>query len=252
MGPVRVVIAEDDPEQAAGIAALMAQLRSHWPVDLLVHDRAGLARALDEVVPDILLLDLHMPGEEEAETSVLEMARGCAVPPIVILITGDPSQALAAFDSAVADYIVKPVKPARLAQALQRAEGLLYSRRAMVNGVSLLASASPAGPAQWLSGTRGRDIVMIDPSDILFLQAERKYTTAMLPTGQVLIRHGISEIEGFLDINQFIRIHRSTVVNIKRIDFLRRDEMGRLRLHMKGRHDSLIVSRSFEHMFKGV
>ena len=66
------------------------------------------------------------------------------------------------------------------------------------------------------------------------------------------MRDGISDIEAKLDTNTFMRIHRSTIINVKRIDFLRRDEMGRLRIHMKGRPEGLIVSRTFEYVFKGI
>lgn len=94
---------------------------------------------------------------------------------------------------------------------------------------------------------------MIDPVDIVYLQAERKYTVAHLADGgNILMRWGITEIDTKLEAAMFLRIHRSTIVNIKRIDFLRRDEMGRLRLFMKERSDGLVVSRGFEHFFKGV
>lgn len=253
MGSIRAVIAEDDPTQAEGIASLVTQLRPSWQVQELVHDRAQLTQALEEVVPDVLLLDLHMPDQPpHPKGGVLEIVKANTAPPVVILITGDPSQALEAYESAVADYIVKPVRPARLAQALERAEGALYARRARQTGLSLLAKDSTLPPNQWLSGSRGRDVVMIEPTDIIYLQAERKYTTAILPDSPVLMKYGITEIEAKLDTSIFLRIHRSTIVNVKRIDFLRRDEMGRLRIHMKGRPEGLIVSRTFEYVFKGI
>jgi DNA-binding LytR/AlgR family response regulator len=252
MGTIRIVIAEDDANQAEGIASLVSQLRPSWQVQELVHDRAQLTRALEEVVPDVLLLDIHMPEQPNHSRSVLEIVRSNTSPPVVILITGDPSQALEAYESAVADYIVKPVRPARLAQALERAEGVLYARRARQTGLSFLSKSTAPAPNQWLSGSRGRDVVMIEPMDIIYLQAERKYTTAVLPDGHVLMRYGITDIESKLDMSAFLRIHRSTIVNVKRIDFLRRDEMGRLRIHMKGRPEGLIVSRTFEYVFKGI
>ena len=130
MGSIRIVVAEDDVTQAEGIASLVSQLRPSWQVQELVHTRAQLIQALDEVVPDVLLLDIHMPEQPARTKGVLEIVRANTSPPVVILITGDPSQALEAYESAVADYIVKPVRPARLAQALERAEGVLYARRA--------------------------------------------------------------------------------------------------------------------------
>lgn len=252
MGPIRVVIAEDDAHQAEGIASMVRQLRSDWQVQDLVHDRDQLIRSLEEVVPDILLLDLHMPESSSSSQSILELVGSAVVPPIVVLITGDPTKALEAYESDVADYVVKPVRPVRLAQALERAEVMLNARRPGRAGQARSAQAVSTSPSAWLSGVRGRDIVLIDPANVIYLQAERKYTIAFLADGQALMRFGISEVEARLDMSMFVRIHRSTIVNIRRIDFLRRDEMGRLRVHMKGRPESLIVSRTFESTFKGV
>jgi DNA-binding LytR/AlgR family response regulator len=253
MRTVRAAIAEDDTNQAEGIASLLSQLRPSWQVQALVHDRAHLSMALEEVVPDILLLDLHMPEQPPHPKDVLDIVKASPFPPVVILITGDPSKALQAYESAVADYIVKPVRPARLAQALERAEGVLYAKHGRQTGATTTVTKGSAAPQfQWLSGSRGRDVVMIEPTDIIYLQADRKYTTAVLADGHVLMRDGISDIEAKLDTNTFMRIHRSTIINVKRIDFLRRDEMGRLRIHMKGRPEGLIVSRTFEYVFKGI
>lgn len=249
-GVVRVLIAEDDLEQAAGLAALVSRLRPDWRVYDSAHNRAQLAQALDELVPDLLLLDLHMPADPAHPQTVLEHLNALQAPPVVILITGDPTRALEAYESSVADYVVKPPRPARLAQALEHAERLVFARRASSSVLIQTAPRATAHVYQWLSGFRGRDIVMVDPSDIVLLQAERKYTLAFLPHGHVLLRHGISEVESKIDMNAFMRIHRSTIVQIKFIDFIRRDEMGRLRVHMKGRAESLVVSRSFEHIFK--
>ena len=252
MSLIRAVIAEDDTHQAEGIAAMLRQLRANWQVHDLVHDQDQLVQSLEEVVPDVLLLDLHMPERSSSPQSILQLVGSTVVPPIVILITGDPTRALEAYESDVADYVVKPVRPARLAQALERAEEMLYARRAGRAGLTSAAQAASAVPNAWLSGVRGRDIVLIDPENIIYLQAERKYTVAFFSDGQALMRFGISDVEAKLDMSAFVRIHRSTIVNVKRIDFLRRDEMGRLRVHMKGRSESLIVSRTFEHTFKGV
>lgn len=230
---------------------MLRQLRPSWQVQCLVHNQAQLLRSLEDVVPDVLLLDLHMPEASGHSQSALEIVRRTASPPVVILITGDPSKALEAYESAVADYVVKPVRLARLAQAIGRAEAILYARRLSQGGLPFQNSSPSQSMINWLSGARGRDIVMIDPADIIYLQAERKYTTAYLPEGPALLRCGISDIEAKLDMNSFLRVHRSTIVHLKRIDFLRRDEMGRLRIHMKSRPESLVVSRSFENVFKG-
>jgi len=248
----RIVIAEDDPQQARGLANLVTQLSGHWHVEAIVHSQAELERALESVVPDVLLLDLHIPGGHlpgSLEANSLDVVRQAAIQPLVILVTGDPSQALAAFDNQAVDYVLKPVRQPRLAQALQRADSMIYARRAAAADA---ASAAPAatGLSRWLTGMRGRDVVPLDPSEILYLQAERKYTIAVLPSGQVLMRNGISDIEASLDDSLFKRVHRSTIVNMKRVEFMRRDEMGRFRIHIKGRPETLAVSKPFEQQFK--
>jgi DNA-binding LytR/AlgR family response regulator len=245
MKQTRIVIAEDDPQQAEGLASLVTQLSRHWQVEAMVHSQAELEGALENVVPDVVLLDLHMPGQLP-DASSLDIVRKAAIQPVVILVTGDPSQALAAFDNQAVDYVLKPVKPARLAQALQRADSMVYARRA----AGAATAPAAAGQSRWLTGLRGRDVVPLDPCEILYLQAERKYTIAVLPSGQVLMRNGISDIEASLDDNVFKRVHRSTIVNMKRVEFMRRDEMGRFRIHIKGRPETLAVSKPFEQQFK--
>lgn len=253
MSSVRVMIAEDDVLQAEGIASLVAKLRPSWKILDLAHDRAQLAAGLEDFVPDVLLLDLHMPEDDAFPQTILEQIKTASPSPVVILITGDPTQALEAYQSAVADYVIKPPRPERLAQALERAERLVIA----------LGSKAPEPPApeaarmptlsnQWLSGFRGRDMVMIDPAEIIYLQAERKYTIAYLPQGQILMRCGITDAEARINMSDFVRIHRSAIVQIKHIDFIRRDEMGRLRVHMKGVPGGIVVSRSFEYVFKDV
>lgn len=241
---IQVVIADDDAEQADNLKALVARLRPSWHVLPIALSVDELKRALDEQVPDILLLDLHMPGLGHGGNT-LDVVRSDSSSPVVVLITGDPTYALQAYERAVGDYVVKPVRPARLEQALCRVESMLGHR-----AESAVKGAGTPAAVSWIAGARGRDVVFINPRDIVYLQAERKYTIAVLEEGQVLLRRGITEIEAVLDGEKFVRIHRSTIVNIGRADFLRRDEMGRLRLHLKSRPDSLIVSRSFESVFK--
>jgi|GEM_PF-921933 len=249
MGLTRIVIAEDDPQQAQGLADLVAKLSTHWHVQAMAHSQSQLESILEDVVPDVLLLDLHMPGGQWPEVGSLDIVRKAAVQPLVILVTGDPSQALVAFDHQVVDYVLKPIRPARLLQALQKADSMLYARRP---AAAAAPAASPPVPdmPRWLTGVRGRDVVPLDPNEILYLQAERKYTVAVLPGGQVLMRNGISDIEATLDEAMFKRVHRSTIVNMKRVEFMRRDEMGRFRIHLKDRPETLVVSKYFENQFK--
>ena len=238
---VRLAIADDDIKQSEYLSTLVGKLRSNWQITSLATDLEQLRLLLTDVVPDILLLDLHMPGVT-SELGVLDVIRASDSPPVVILVTGDASQALRAYEDNVTDYLVKPVRPSRLDHALRRAEDVLLARKHTSRMVS------PANELRWLTGVRGRDVVFVDPDEVIYFQAERKYTTAISTTGQVLLRRGITDIEALLSSEKFIRIHRST--NVKFIEYLRRDEMGKLGLHLRGKSVRLIVSRSFEQAFK--
>lgn len=243
---VRLAIADDDEQQASALCALVERLRPTWKVLPPAGNAEQLRATLNELVPDILLLDLHMPGFDGYSNS-LEGIQSVVSNLVTILITGDPTFALEAYERAASDYLVKPVRPSRLDQALRRAETMLFARNWASSSVQ-----TKYEKVAWIPGSRGRDVVLINPDDIVYLQAERKYTTAILEGTQVLLRKGIADVEALLDKSKFLRIHRSTIVNVSYVEFLRRDEMGRLRTHLRNRPENLIVSRSFEQIFKDV
>lgn len=241
--PCKVLIADDDPLISSALAAMVRDLEPHWKLLPTAHDHASLIRIIESEIPDILLLDLHMPSDERSSGDSLRALETLSHRPAVIVITGDPTRALAAYENSVIDYLVKPVPPARLRRALQRAS---HSLEVVTHPT--VAGATTARP--WLSAHRGDDIVIVRPEEIIYLQADRRNTRVMLADGEAILRCGISEIERGLTQWYLLRIHRGTIVNLQHVKYVRRDELGRLRIHLIGSADRLVVSRPFEVHFR--
>lgn len=242
--PKRVLVADDDRTIADHLQGMIRHLEPSWEVLDVVADGPALLKAVEEQMPDVLLLDIHMPGHEGINEDMLSTLGELSYQPSTIVVSGDPTRGVEAFDKSVVDYLIKPVTPARLRRALQRVN------YAPPPGVT--ESPDDEGPAnRWISALRGTDIVIVDPSDIVYLQAERKHTRIVLKEGEALLKQGISEVARSLNERYFVRIHRSTIVNVRHIDFVRRDEFGRMRVHFAHRREKPIVSRPFEMHFRG-
>jgi two-component system response regulator AlgR len=247
---IRILIAAEAPAEAVALAQAVAELRPHWEVKALVQSREALANALDDLVPDVVIAPWHFVGAPGQGGALPLGAKGNpALASLMVIIGKEPAHAVEALDGGAVDYVMKPYRSSRLAQALCKAEQLHQGRRIGASG-----AGAPLVPGvawkRWLTGMRGTDVLILDPADIVYFQAERKYTIAVLSTGRALLRQGLGDVERLLTAHHFVRVHRSTIVRVDKIDFLRRDEMGRLRAHMKNGRDVLTVSRSFEQAFK--
>lgn len=162
-----------------------------------------------ELTPDVLLLDISMPGLDGLELAA-ELKRLDA-PPAVIFCTAYEEHALEAFDFDAVDYLVKPVNAERLGQALDRARRFLGMERAEA----------------FLAATLGGSTELIDLNDVACLVAEDKYTVAHL-AGQkknLMINHSLTEIEASHP-GRFLRVHRNTLVTRTRVRGLERGEDG--------------------------
>lgn len=103
---------------------------------------------------------------------------------------------------------------------------------------------------RWLIAARGADMVVLMASEILYFQADLKYTRVVWHDGSALIRKGIGQLEKVMDSRSFLRVHRSTIVNIRHVRGIKRDELGRLHVTMRDHGDTLPISKPFERFFR--
>lgn len=232
----RVLIAEDNPEQLTQIVEILGRLRPDWTVVATAADLVTLKTAIDEHVPNLLMLDVHL-----MDGRTIDFFNSLPYPVPVVLISGDPAAAVDAFEYAVVDYILKPATSARVERALARVEALSETRQ---------SSEPPNLRKRWITARKGQGTAIVQMSDVLYFQAQTKYTRVVMREGEALLNRGLGMVETELDPNQFLRIHRSTIVNIAHAGTLMRDDLGRLKLQVKGRSDWLFVSKPYERCFK--
>jgi DNA-binding LytR/AlgR family response regulator len=258
------LIAEDEPLLAR---ALQAELALAWPalhISAVVGDgESAVAQALAHQ-PDVLFLDIRMPGLSGLETAAeLADAWPAGVPfPAIVFVTAYDAYAVQAFEAQAVDYLLKPVQPERLLRAVQRVQSQLASRQAAPAGLdaslaqlrALLAGGeAPAAPRlQVIPASVGQGIRMVPISEVLVFEAADKYVRVLTANSEVLIRTPLKELLPQLDPTVFWQIHRGTVVRAEAIDSVTRNEAGRLSLRLRGRPEALAVSRLYADRFRAM
>ena len=194
-------------------------LCAHEPgIDLVATASDGEAalRLVEALAPDLLLLDIAMPGLDGM--AVARALEGRVQRPAIIFCTAFDQFAVAAFDIAAVDYLLKPVAPERLAKAVARAAEKL--------GAATASSPSPAGHSAEFWVPHRSEMIRIDAHDIDRIEAERDYMRLHVGPRSFLLHQTISELERRLDPALFIRLHRSTIVRRDRIARLAHDGLG--------------------------
>jgi len=245
---ITAIIADDEPRLAEYLKERLAVL---WP-ELVIAGVAGngpeAQALLDAEAPDIAFLDIRMPG-----LSGLDVARGASRDVRIVFVTAFDQYALAAFERAAVDYLLKPVSDERLAETVARLKAQATPPPGDIGTVlAAIAQLAPGGPQKlaWIRASRGSEVQLIDVEDVCYFQANDKYTSVFTADGESLIRTPLKELAGQLDTQRFWQVHRGTIVNVKHIATTTRDLTGRITLRLKQRPEPLPVSRAYAHLFK--
>ncbi len=267
--PVRALIAEDEPILAAALAHALRRL---WPALDIVTTCANGVEALRQGLalrPDILFLDIKMPGKtglEAAEELAEQWHEGQDGKPFpqIVFVTAYDDYALAAFEHAAADYVLKPVNDARLGKTVERLQQRLQTvtpaptpeqaAPADANLARLLTqlqAMTPAAPRlQMIRAAVGNSVRMIPMADVVYFEALDKYISVVCRDSEALIRTSLKELLPQLDPQQFWQIHRGTIVNAGAIASAVRDEAGKLSLTLRQHPAQLRVSPLYAHLFR--
>ena len=261
------LIAEDEPLLAAN---LQAELARAWP-DLEIvanvgHGAAAVESAL-ALRPDVVFLDIRMPGLTglEAAQALAEDWPPDTPLPLTVFVTAYDQYALQAFERAAVDYVLKPVQPERLAQCCERLRAALKARsapsgdttlaqlRALLAAPGLAASAGPRPPLlSVIQASVGVAIHMVPVDDVLYFEAADKYVRVITAARDYLIRTSLRDLLPQLDAQRFWQIHRGTVVRADAIATAVRDESGKVHLTLRGHPDKLVASRLYAQLFKAM
>jgi DNA-binding LytR/AlgR family response regulator len=221
---ITALIAEDEAPIARDLAH---RLSKAWPeLQIVATANNGLEalEKIEELKPAIAFLDINMPG-----LTGLQVARQLEHRPHIVFVTAYSEHAVEAFEHEAIDYLLKPVQDDRLHQ------GKLPSQERFLT---------------WIRAGVGNTIHNIAIDDVLYFEAEDKYTRVVTRTLESLVRVAISELEAQLNPETFQRIHRGTIVNLHAIKAIHKNDLGALELVIDGRKETLAVSRAHAGAFR--
>ncbi len=249
------LIADDEPLLRERLSSHLARL---WPqLQIVAEARNGreAVELFDLHEPDVVFLDVHMPG-----LNGIEAARSVARRAQIVFVTAYEQYAVQAFDQGALDYLVKPFDEARLADTVARLRERLDKPAAVDHGAldavidqlsQELRQRSPGrSTLQWIKASVGSSVRLIPVEQVAYLRADEKYTLVAWEGGEALIRKTIRELADELDPDRFAQVHRSVIVNLHQVAQVNRGPNETAEIQLKGRTDRLPVSRSFVHVFR--
>ena len=256
--PVTCVIAEDEQLFRDALIKLLA---NQWPeLEILAacEDGAEALEAIAEHQPAVAFLDIRMPGLSGMDVAAATASISPATQ--VVFVTAYNQYAIDAFEKGAIDYLLKPIEPKRLANTIERLQTRLLSGHsdpavlaALLEQLSrALPQTTIAEPLVWLTASTGKESRLIMIEDVLYFQSDSKYTTVMTAEGEALLRTPLRDLIDRLDSNQFKQIHRATIVNMKTVAAIIRDETGRGIIKLKGRPETLAVSLTYMPLFRNM
>jgi DNA-binding LytR/AlgR family response regulator len=244
----RAIVAEDEPVLRTGMRKLLGVVWPELEVVAVAKDGEQAEQLLERHRPDVLFLDIHMPG-----CSGLDVARSASGRCHVVFVTGFDQYAVAAFEHGAVDYVMKPVTAERLSTACARVRERLSGRPANLDALlAKLADVKTNRPAylRWINVEAGPRVRLVTVEEICYFHADTKYTRLVTAEHESLIRMTLKELLDELDPAEFWQIHRSTIVNVNVIEEVSRDARGLPILHLKTRSEVLHVSQPFAHLFR--
>jgi DNA-binding LytR/AlgR family response regulator len=250
---IKAILADDEPLMLKRLADTVARA---WPeLQIVASCKNGLEalEAFRTHQPQILFLDIRMPGK-----TGLEVAAEIGDAAHIVFVTAYDEYAIDAFKQGAADYLLKPVELDRVHETVERLQKRMAAMpretpadlSAMV--AALLARSESSSRVKWIRASVGNITRLIHVDDVLFFQSDMKYTRIVLKgnESEALVRTPLKELLEGLDPEMFWQVHRGTIVNAHAIDRAIREGPEKLTLHLRGSTEKLAVSRQYFHLFK--
>jgi DNA-binding LytR/AlgR family response regulator len=234
---------------------LRARLREVWPALAIIGEAASGVEAVALAAghePDIVFLDIRMPGQNGIEAA-RQLYDRCHI----VFVTAYDQYAIDAFEQGAMDYLLKPVTAARLEttcarlrQRLETAPQDIGARLAELTAALARGGTVKPNHLRWIQAQVGGSLRMVSTREVLFFRSDEKYTRVQTAQAELLIRKTLKELADELDPDEFWRIHRSTLVRVDAIAAVTRDMRGRQMLKVRDFAAELEVSRNHAHLFQ--
>jgi two-component system LytT family response regulator len=191
--------------------------------------------------PDLLFLDIDLPG-----CNGFQVLEQLDYQPAVVFTTAFNEHALRAFDTFAIDYLLKPIDSDALGRALGKLRAMGFNHTQFSRALDQLVEITGTRYLSRVSCRIGDRTVLVKVAEVLYFQADHKYTSVHVANGEYLIDVPLIELEQRLNPRDFVRIHRSTLVNVAWISEIRRSYDGRLRVVLcDSKNTELVASRSY-------
>jgi two-component system, LytTR family, response regulator len=229
--PLRILIVDDEPPARDRVRRMLAEMEGVEVVGE-AGDAVAARRAFAELEPDLLLLDVQMPGDDG-----FALLRSLDPRPAVVFVTAFDHYAVRAFEESAVDYLLKPFRSDRLEQALARARQSLARPEALAARLSELLSAveRPAisDRLERFTVRVGQRQLILKAADVRWFGAEDKLVFAVTAEGKHYVNFTLDQLERRLDPSRFARVHRAAIANLDWAAALRPGFAGTYRLQLK-------------------
>ena len=236
--PLRVLIVDDEAPARARLAAMVGDLEDGDVIGEAANGQDAL-RMIEQCAPEVVLLDIRMPGMDG-----IEVARHLAAlpePPAVIFTTAYDSHALAAIQASAVDYLLKPIRRTRLAEALARSRNLTRAQRTTL-AAQVVAADIRSGARTHVSATLHGDLRLLPVEEVCYFRADHKYVVARHAGGELLLEDSLVTLEQEFG-DRFLRVHRNALVAIAHVRAMERDAGGHHLVRLLGIEEGVEVSR---------
>ena len=232
---MKILIADDEPLARQRLKRLVEENNPHHVIHADASNGLEALNQCIELQPDLVLLDIRMPIMDGLQTAN-EISKA-KLNTRIVFVTAYNKYALEAFEKNALDYLLKPVKPTRLAQAIEKAAQFNNQPQAIEH-----ATRSLSQPRQQLCAHTHKGLTVLNIQDILFFKADNKYVSATTTSHSVLLEDSLKALEKeFTPL--FFRIHRNALVNTKAIQSIHKTSSGQFELKLKGCDELLTISR---------
>jgi len=233
---MKVLICDDEPLARDRLKRIINDMKNYQ----VVAEAENGAEAIEMVNkhdPDIVLLDVRMPGMDGIEAAHHLSAK--EEPPAIIFCTAYDEYALEAFKVDAIGYLMKPVRANDLEEALNKAKRL---NKSQIQSLNEAAQEQAGRRRSHISAKTHKGIELVAIEDVRYFRADQKYVSVRHSKGELLIDETLKILEDEFG-DQFVRIHRNSLVAVKFIDGMELNHPGHYQIKLKGLEDKLVVSR---------
>lgn len=239
---LRAIIIDDEELARKRIRKMLRKYESDLEIVDEACDGEDAVARIDALHPDVIFLDVQMPGLDG-----FEVVRLLKTNPYIVFVTAYDEFALRAFEENTVDYLLKPIEQQRLDKAIDKLRRLFDSHALHLDkSVERLVARLAAAPLKRLRVKMGDRIVLVDVADVVYVEAKDKYTFLHTTDQKYIIDFTLAELESKLDSTDFVRIHRSAIINLKHMLEMVKWFGGKHKVRLRDKNKTeLVVSRGY-------